>query len=100
MEWRGMPNGGGWGRKSSRRKGGCYAAAWRNVLQNQDDKRGVCPVMYGAQIRAIVPITVRIIGDELVRGSAPTVHGPVYELAGQWISAIVVVVAIVRGCSL
>lgn len=31
--------------------------------------------MYGGQIRAIVPITVRIIGDELVRGSlesAPT----------------------------
>lgn len=57
-------------------------------------------MMYGAQIRVIVPITVRIIGDELVRGSAPTFHGPVYELAGQWISAIVVVVAIVRGCSL
>lgn len=57
-------------------------------------------MMYGAQIRAIVPITVRIIGDELVRGSAPTFHGPLYELAGQWISAIVVVVAIVRGCSL
>lgn len=49
------------------------------------------PVMYGAQIRAIVPITVRIIGDELVRGSvesAPTFHGPVYELAAQWISPI------------
>lgn len=81
VEWRGRANGGGW--KGERVVGGKgvvtqRGATWRNV-QNQDDKRGVCPVMYGAQIRAIVPITVRIIGDELVRGSvesAPTFTVP------------------------
>lgn len=34
--------------------------------RNQGDNRGVGPVMYGAQIRAIVPITVQIIAHELV----------------------------------
>lgn len=47
--------------------------------RNQGDKRRVGPVMYDAQIRAIVPITVQIIAHELVAsGVAATPSNRLY----------------------
>lgn len=49
---------------------------------NQGDNRGVDPVMYGAQIRAIVPITVQIIADELVASYDSIESAPSASSAG------------------
>lgn len=57
------------------------------------------PVMYGAQIRAIVPITVRIIGDELVRGSVES--APTFRIRARGPMDIAdIVVLVVQRCSL
>lgn len=47
-------------------RGGLLRGRDEAERRNQGDKRRVGPVMYDAQIRAIVPITVQIIAHELV----------------------------------
>ena len=78
MEDGGAPYGGrrsgGWSERKSGSAAASAGSAGVGLLRgrdeaerrNQGDKRRVGPVMYDAQIRAIVPITVQIIAHELV----------------------------------